>query len=350
MLCAGLATAGQAATSLQAPAKTVIDGRTFDFPVPDANAPDFYKSIHKEFLIGALNTPSPPRQIWEPFGKLMDMDEARNFVANYLKSRPAPDKAEMKAFLARIKGNMIFVKGGTFDMGDYGWLTPAHRPMTDTSGKDTPHKVTLSSYSLMKNWVTYAEYDVYTRANHLGPMNTGVYDVTLRYPDYPVLTSWEKARNFCLWVGKVAGKPIDLDTSAQYEYAARSGGKWLLLASTYEKPDELVPDLNRFHDEMYAKGERVSADSGVTVPIGTYGPNYLGFEDMIGPVEEWVYDWYAHYTKKPLTNPHGPATGTEKVVRTPNYDGRGTINRWKHKPDYSYGAFRCAINSTRPWP
>jgi formylglycine-generating enzyme required for sulfatase activity len=277
----------------------------------------------------------------------MDMDEARDFVANYLKSRPAPDKAEMKAFLAKIKANMIFVKGGTFDMGDYGWLTPAHRPMTDTSGKDTPHTVTLSSYSLMKNWVTYAEYDVYTRTNHLEPIT--LHNPDLRFPNYPAVTDWGKARRFCLWVGKVTGRPIDMDTSAQYEYAARSGGKWLILASTYEKPDELVPDLNKFSDLMDAKSDGTSPDTSAVVPSGIFGPNYLGFEDMIGPVEEWVYDWDALYTKSPLTNPRGPATGTEKVVRTPNYDGRGTINRWKHKPDYPYGAFRCAVNSTRPW-
>jgi formylglycine-generating enzyme required for sulfatase activity len=150
-------------------------------------------------------------------------------------------------------------------------------------------------------------------------------------------------------VGNVTGKPIDLDTSAQYEYAARSGGKWLILASTYEKSDELVPDLNKFSDLMDAKSDGTSPDTDVVVPSGTYGPNYLGFEDMIGPVEEWVYDWYAPYTKGPLTNPRGPTTGTAKVVRTPNYDGRGTINRWKHKPDYTFGAFRCAVNSTQPW-
>lgn len=350
MLCTGLAMTIQVAMATQMPSKTVIDGRTFDFVVPDMDAPDFYyRSIYNDFLIGALNTRSPPKQIWQPFDDLMRDEDARAFVVGYLKSRPAPTPVELEAFLARVKAGMIFVDGGTFDMGDYGWLTPAQRPMTPGSAKDTPHKVTLDSYSLMKNMVTYAEYDIYSRANHVPPIDIGIFGITRRFPNYPAFVTWQQGRDYCQWLDKITHQPFDIDTSAQYEYAARSGGEWLILASTFEKRDELVPDGDKFYEEMHAMAERDSIDPAFAAPVGTFGPNYLGFEDMVGPAEEWVYDWYGPYTKDPLVNPRGPKTGTERVVRTPKYSGNGTINRWKSKPDYQFGVFRCAINSNQPW-
>ncbi len=327
-----------------------VDGRTFDFPIPDPLAANFYDSIHKEFLVGAINTPSPPKVIWKAMNKLMDRHRPYLFLKTWLEQRPKPTKADVEALIERTKKNLIFVKGGTFHMGDYGYLTPAKAPMTFSSRNDHPFKVTLSSYSLMKNQVTYRDYDIYTRTEGLPLIRMdGGYYLSVRYPDYPAFVTWYQAQDYCQWLGKITEQPFGLDTSAQYEYAARSGGKRLLLASKFQKLGDLIPDMGKFAKRMFKKSRKASSQPSVTVPINTYGSNYLGFMDMVGPVTEWVYDWYAPYPKTPQVNYRGPKTGKKKVMRTPMYGDRGTISRWNKTPNEPSSAFRCAVNSTAPW-
>ncbi|MES1949171.1 hypothetical protein C84B14_17578 [Salinisphaera sp. C84B14] len=329
---------------------TTINGRKFDFPIPDDRR-ELYAltDTAKDFLIGALNTPSPPPEIYRLFKEVGYSPDTVTFIKNYLANRPRPETDEVEALIERTRKNMIFVKGGTFQMGDFGYLTDAKRPMSDSTLDDPPHEVTLDSYSLMKNRVTYADYDIYTRAEGLEPVGTGVVEVSFRFPDYPASVTWQQARDYCLWMKAKTGKPFDLDTSAQYEYAARSGGKWLYLASTFQEESELVPDIQKFSEQMKKAANNKSADPTFGVPIGTYGSNHLGFEDMVGVTKEWVYDWFAPYTKAPQTNPRGPKDGEKKVVRLSNYSYQGTISRGRLDPKEPEGKFRCAINSTQPW-
>lgn len=326
---------------------TVINGRTFNFPVPK-DLPSTGRidwTQYKDFLIGAITTPTPPPEIWKPFKRITREHGASEFIKHYLQNVPT-GKKQVKQLVTDILDNMIFVKGGSFMMGDYGWLTKAQAPMTYGSSSDTPHKVTLSSYSLMKNKVTNAEYNVYARATNQ-PTAFKKSMPEWGFYNYPALVNWYNAQKFCLWIGKKSGRLVDIDTSAQYEYAARSGGKRLLVASKFQKQDQLVPDMKKFRKLMIEKSKKYSATPSTAVPINTFGPNYLGFMDMIGSAEEWVYDWYGEYTKQPKINPSGPTSGNEKVVRTPSYaNANGTINRWKRQPNSPYGVFRCAINGS----
>ena len=74
-------------------------------------------------------------------------------------------------------------------------------------------------------------------------------------------------------------------------------------------------------------------------------------QDVVGNVWEWVSDWYAPYTADASTDPTGPATGTERVIRGGAWNGgypawvRPTF-RYKDIPTKkSYGiGFRCAKN------
>ena len=51
--------------------------------------------------------------------------------------------------------------------------------------------------------------------------------------------------------------------------------------------------------------------------MGSYPPNGYGLYDMSGNVSEWVWDWYDSraYAGGAATDPVGPASGSERVVR-----------------------------------
>ena len=49
--------------------------------------------------------------------------------------------------------------------------------------------------------------------------------------------------------------------------------------------------------------------------MGSYPAAPSGLYDIIGNAWEWVSDFYAPYPKDPVTDPRGPATGTQRIVR-----------------------------------
>ena len=130
------------------------------------------------------------------------------------------------------------------------------------------------------------------------------------------------------------GKKYRLPTEAEWEYAARSGGK----KEKYAGSDNL--DSVAWY----------SSNSGSkTHPIGQKQPNGHGIYDMSGNVWEWVQDWYdsGYYKNSPKNNPRGPDSGSLRVHRGGDWlDGAWnscSTNRNWINPDYptfNYG-FRC---------
>ena len=88
-----------------------------------------------------------------------------------------------------------------------------------------------------------------------------------------------------------------------------------------------------------------------TAPVGSFpaGRSRYGLYDVVGNVWEWTADWKGLYATGPQTNPTGPTTGAERVVRGGGFNGAFPTwlrpsKRYEASPStrsHVYG-FRCA--------
>ena len=272
---------------------------------------------------------------------------------------------EVQELIKQTEKNMVFVKGGTYMMGDplfidnengeYGeermiigspenkkkYPDARWEPVTFGFSGKGQHKVTLSDYSIQKYMVTWKEFDVYFRA-----LGKGEFDKkwigrrSWRKPNHAVWTpSWQSAKDYCQWLGKLTNKNYDLPTEAQWEYAARSRGKYVFWATNDGSG-------NNGGSKTFGKVQNIAYGEQ---PVGTMPPNPLGLYDMSSGFRyEWVNDWYDknYYQQSPEFNPKGPKTGKTKVLRNSS-DNMSTpaYGRWFRNPnETSSNSFRCVIN------
>jgi sulfatase modifying factor 1 len=274
---------------------------------------------------------------------------------------------EVTALVKKSLADMIFVKGGTFTMGDFGpQVTPEKLPFTSQQENKPAHSVTLDSFSISKYKVTYADLDIYTAATGKSSWPQDKADRQYRAADHPAGVPWQMAKDYCEWLGKQSGAPVDLPTEAQWEYAARSGGKPVIFGTNNGKyeADHNLPSA----DTVEQKYTPDTAVSQYVYPVGKYPPNALGLYDIGVDGRDWVNDWFApdYYEHSPAKNPTGPANGTMKVIRGAEGDNSETamtVYRYKAPPagyviktkdGRTLGptavtlTFRCAVQKTSP--
>lgn len=145
--------------------------------------------------------------------------------------------------------------------------------------------------------------------------------------DHPVVcVSWNDSVAYAQWLSDTTKRTYRLPREAEWEYAARSGGKF----------------------ERYAGGDAIetvawySGNSGHrTHPVGQKKANGIGIYDMSGNVWQWTSDWYDknYYRESPRNNPKGPLSGTKRIFRGGSwfYDPRGARTTYRdfHLPGYS---------------
>jgi len=119
-----------------------------------------------------------------------------------------------------------------------------------------------------------------------------------------VLVAFEDAVAYAAWLSRETGATYRLPTEAEWEKAARMGAMG-------KRPwgDDIDPSRANY----LARAE--DKETSATKPVGSYPPTPAGLYDIIGNAWEWVSDYYAPYPKDATSDPKGPATGAQRIVR-----------------------------------
>ena len=210
---------------------------------------------------------------------------------------------------------MVVVPAGTFQMGDL-------QGLGDDDEKPV-HAVQIPKpFAIGRYPITFDDYDRFAQAT------------TSKLPDDTnwgrsrqpgINVSWDDAVEYAKWLSQQTGKRYRLPSEAEWEYAARSGGKDETWAGTSQEQE--LGEFAWYEDNS----------SGKNHPVGSKRPNGLGLYDMSGNVWEWVQDsWHENYNGAPA---NGVAwedkTGDRRVIRGGSWDGKP----WALRSSFRYGNF-----------
>ena len=192
-----------------------------------------------------------------------------------------------QAVLQRLVDNMVYVEGGTFQMGsDDSEAFECEKPV---------HEVTLSSYYIGKYEVTQEEWEAVMGSN---PSN-------FRGARLPVKNvSWDDCQMFIERLNQLTGQHFRLPTEAEWEFAARGGNVGKSHGYKYSGSNS-IDGVGWYYDNS----------GNHTHTIGQKQANELGLYDMSGNVWEWCQDWYGYYSSQSQTNPTGPSSASGRVIR-----------------------------------
>ncbi|WP_341665911.1 SUMF1/EgtB/PvdO family nonheme iron enzyme [Vibrio sp.] len=341
-------------------------------------------------LLIACNSGSSIRLSSETVSKQQIETIVSNIDARYPEATQEQKQKAAEAVVRAIE-NMVFVEGGSFDMGDFkmdcdfptktenrlDWSPDAEcfNFATNLSGAQHLHKVTLDSYSISKYETSFLDMEWMRQINQLPPAMTyfismipmktkpmkrtddqylKTIEYNLKHSESAYTKTWQEAKDYCQWLGDISGLAFDLPTEAQWEYAARSRGQHYYYATNdgYRSLAEgyyFDPVTDKYVEVLPSE---VNSGTSIEEYIGYWPANPLGIYGMSNGIREWVNDWYAkdYYLNSPEINPQGPKNADKKVMR----DGGGvkTFGRVGKEPvleRYSVtNSFRCAVQSTTP--
>ena len=228
---------------------------------------------------------------------------------------------------------MVLIPPGTFNMGCS--ASNAH----GCNGDESPvHSVTLTNaFYLGRYEVTQAQWTARMGSNpsYFQPPITATADT-----NRPVeRVSWTTIQNF------LAATGLRLPNEAEWEYAYRAGTTTAFHGFTGypngTNDDTLVGNIAWFSGNNGASGTPTYG----TKAVGQTAANGFGLHDMSGNVLEWVNDWYAssYYASSPSTNPLGPTSGTNRVLRGGSWDfstdAVRSSNRFSVTPGITFNDF-----------
>ena len=113
----------------------------------------------------------------------------------------------------------------------------------------------------------------------------------LRQPMAPAGISWQQASDYCQWLGKQVGIPMNLPTEAQWEYAARNKDQKIHFPTNTGKIEDGINVWS--YEQRIELRHKNKAPKSLFSEIGQFPPSALGFYDLITDNYEWMLDWYA---------------------------------------------------------
>ncbi len=202
------------------------------------------------------------------------------------------------------------------------------------------HTVYLDEFWIDQTEVTIHMYSLCVKAKVCKkPANqaSSLYSNYYGSPDfevYPVIhVDWNMAKTYCEWADR------RLPTEAEWEKAAR-GEQALTYPWGDEEPNNHLLNFDK--------------NKGDVTAVGSYpnGASPYGALDMAGNAWEWVADWYSeiYYASSPASNPLGPKSGQERVLRGGSWLNNSILVRSSNR---NYGSpeddcvncgFRCAVS------
>ncbi|MCL2247122.1 MAG: SUMF1/EgtB/PvdO family nonheme iron enzyme [Lentimicrobiaceae bacterium] len=216
---------------------------------------------------------------------------------------------------------LVFVQGGNFFMG-----CTAEQGDECEENETPTHEVRLNDFQIgrfevtQKEWVTIMGYN---------PSANVAYDLPVEK------VSWEEVQEYIKKLNELTGKNYRLPTEAEWEYAARGG----------QKSKKFKYCGSHAIDEVAWCAE----NSVSTHPVGSKTPNELEIFDMSGNVWEWCRDWYGDYDEKTQSNPVGPLTGENRIIRGGSYNFASEFCRISYRGEQyfdfkgSYIGFRLVL-------
>lgn len=238
-----------------------------------------------------------------------------------------------KAFKDSLTGmEFVFVKGGCYQMGD---------TFGDGYAEEKPvHEVCVDDFYIGKYEVTQGQWKAVMGNNPSSFSSCG--------DNCPIENvSWDDAQDFINRLNqKTENNPqapfgkgeFRLPTEAEWEYAAKSGGK----SEKYSGSNDIDSVA------WYSSNSRSK-----THPVGQKAANGLGIYDMSGNVREWVSDWYGdkYYGESPKNNPKGPNSGSGRVLRGGSWNDNARSSRTAYRswgiPDFRVSSFGFRLARTR---
>ena len=231
-----------------------------------------------------------------------------------------------KLALDQILGEMVYVEGGTFVMGN---MSKGDELWVEEDALSTVnHDVTLKGFYISKYELTQEQW-----LTLMGDYSV-IRDLSPRNPvDY---LSWDAANKVAENLAAMTGLPFSLPTEAQWEYCAKGGSK---------SEGYIYSGSDNADDVAW-----IASFDTLVHRVGLLDPNELGLYDMTGNVSEWCLDYYGEYEDQAVADPAGPQNGKVKVIRGGNidsdlYNSKVTV-RGKAFPAYSrrYTGVRLVIN------
>jgi formylglycine-generating enzyme len=226
-----------------------------------------------------------------------------------------PDSAAVFA------NKMQYIAGGTFLMGNL---------FENDIADEMVRPVKIDAFYLAAYETTFAEYDTFCLATKRPLLSDNGWG---RGENPIIFVNWFDAIAYCNWRSlrenlqacytatdstaqcNFAVDGYRLPTEAEWEFAAREGGKKQRFGNGSDTLSEKNAnnDASVYYKTAYSK---VGENRQKTVEVShLQTKNQFGLHHLAGNVWEWCHDWYGLYPYSAQENPHGALTGTQRVLR-----------------------------------